>query len=95
MEGSAFIKPKLPEQVGGRAVTHWKNLDPKSRAKRVAEHVGSPVVLTRSQWALLAGSSTTGINAALNGSKPKPPLSPAQNDLRVLLKDVEESAKRI
>ena len=97
MEGSFSIKANPVEQVAGRALTHLKSLDPESRNKRVARLHASGAWLkpTQQQWALLAGTSTTGINKALNGSRRKRTPSPALTDLGNFLEDVHNTALRI
>jgi hypothetical protein len=84
-------------QVPGRAVTRLKNLARDLRDRSVAGFVaaGTPLVPTREQWALLAGTSTAGINKALNGSHQKRPPTPAMADLVELLHEVADTGFRI
>jgi hypothetical protein len=97
MDARSSIAATSAGQVPGRTVTGLKRLDRESRDRRVAGFVAAktPVLPTREQWAQLAGTSTTGIAKALNGSRRKRAPSQALIDLKVLLQDVADIATRI
>src|SRR5262249_11767574 len=82
-----------PVQVGGRALSHIRNLANGRRdAELAALHTsGAAIVPTLGQLATLGGSTSARVAKALNGQKPKRP-RPAQQTLAslgVLLKDAE------
>jgi hypothetical protein len=90
--GGHIAQNGSPPQVNGRAISLLRNLTNGERDAALAALVGTPVLLTDGQVAVLGGSTSQRIAKARNGAKPKRPKPSRKtlDDLGYLMAWVED-----